>query len=166
MDIKSIKPKIKGESDKYSWNLYNWLLKYKQHRNVFVYLEDGEEFNINKIDFKRADFIIGTRYDDGCVTGNKLHSIISRGRGRDDCWSFHAIAGWRYKDFHDVTEIFWNKYIESGRCLVYGHGNMWLRGDENRYTVINNTRRCNWCGKWQHKEIEKIVKIERKEVWL
>ncbi len=166
MDIKLIKPKVKGESDKYSWNLYNWMIKYKQHKSVFVYLEDGEEFDINNIDFAPRNIIIGTRYSDGCISGNRLSSIIYKGRGKDDCWAFNKLGGWRYKDFHDISDIFWKKYLKLGRCLLYGHSDMWLQGDDNRYTVVNNTRKCNWCGEWQHKEIKKVVKIERKEVWL
>lgn len=164
LDIKLVKPKIKGESDKYSWNLWRWLNKYKWHRNVYFRItEDSPEFNINNI--KASDLYIGTMDSTG-LSGNRLGTILGKGIGKDDCFAFHPIAGWRNDEFIDITDIFWKEYINIGRCLFTEHSGVWIRGDEDRFSYTNNTRKCNWCGKWQHKEIIKEVKIKRHEVWV
>jgi len=61
--------------------------------------------------------------------------------------------------------LFFKTYIKDGRCIFDREHNGWWKGGDNRFTYINSTRRCNWCGEWQRKRIEKEVKIKQRVVW-
>jgi hypothetical protein len=65
----------------------------------------------------------------------------------------------------DITDWFFEEYEKRGRCLFYGHENTWLVGSENRYTIVNNTRKCNWCDEWQTSKVITTKKITRETVW-
>jgi hypothetical protein len=170
-DINKIKPKVKGQSDKYSWNLYKFLHKQINQKEIGKYVLkqikvywlhhsrwDGEylEFNPNELDIRQ---IIISPFG-GTRTGYFLSQILLE--GKNECFALP------YEDdeLTDITEWFFKTYEKDGRCMFDREHNGWLLGDENRFTYVNNTRKCSWCGKWQHKEIKKVQTIKRKEVWV
>jgi hypothetical protein len=173
MDIKKIKPKVKGQSDKYSWNLYKFLEKQVKQRDVGNFAPkqlrvywlhhsfwDGSylEFNPNKLNHRQ---IIISPFG-GKGSGYFLSHILPDGM-KKECY---ALSVYHPDEFSDITNWFFTTYERDGRCIFDREHSGWWSGEENRFTYINNTRRCNWCGQWHKKEIHKIVKIKREEVWV
>lgn len=163
-DVKQIKPRVRGISDKYSWNLYQWLNKYKKHRDLKIYYT-GDEFNPDN--FVASKIIIGYEIQGtNDILGNNLSGIIRNGIKKTDSYCFCPFGGFDTESFIDITDIFWKNYLRKGRCFLFKHDSIWLLGDEDRYSYIGkSSRRCNWCGQWQHREIEKITVIKRKDKW-
>lgn len=163
-DVKQIKPKVKGQSDKYSWNLYSWMNKYKKYIQYKVYYIGNYEFDKNNISLR--NIVIGRKHSEAEMSGDTLYHIIHNGIKKDDSFCFLQSQGWNIKDAKDITDIFWKSYIQEGRCFLFGHNDVWLLGDENRYTYVGkSSRRCNWCGRWEQREILKETIIKRKEIW-
>lgn len=167
MNLNKIKPKVKGESDKYSWNLYKFLTKIIKERkttadSIKIYWNtystwDGEYLPFNEsIDFGRQ--VIISPYGDRS-TGYILSTVLREGR----CDRFAIPLQWQ--NSVDITEWFFNTYEEIGRCIFDKDHRRWMQYTDGRYTYVNNTRRCNWCGEWHHKEVKKKVKIDRQVVW-
>lgn len=172
LDINKIKPKVKGESDKYSWNLYNFLHKQVRQRDVGKCVKkqikvywlchsrwDGShlEFNPDKVSLNMMQLIISPF---GGKSGYFMDTIMRKGRAEQ------YYLPWKDEDLLDITSWFLNTYEQIGRCIFDHTHNGWLQGDKERFTYVNNTRKCNWCGKWHKKEIEKKVKIERVVNWV
>ncbi len=175
IDLKSIKPKVRGQSDKYSWNLYRFLEKnYKNTSFRFYHIVDQDDYVNGETIHKKVPFNIndvstyyiwvGKESVDGLwLYGNRLNSIISVGKER---FTEFANPWLRSKEYVDITNEFLKAYLKIGRCLFTKHSYVWTAGSESRYTYINkSSRRCNWCGKYQTRRIKKIQTIERKEVW-
>ena len=142
--LKSIEPTVRGESEKYSWNLYSYMREYTG-------------FSLGAFKSIQGDIIIGHQYHDG-VSGKELMSILRESRRGTEFWFDDY---WKLKE----DESFFNEYQRIGRCLMIPHDYQWYIGEEHRFTRIGNTRRCNWCGKWEHMTIHKKTKITREEVW-
>lgn len=85
----------------------------------------------------------------GEITGKCIRTLICNGR---DKYTICCYLCNKKSEFVNVTEEFFEKYIEIGRCIYGDHCHM--QDEETRYTYIDPThRRCNWCGKEQE-EIE------------
>lgn len=142
--LKSVQPKNKGESDKYSWNIYRYL-----KGNI------GNDIRIFKSPNGKTE-VIGHKYSDG-ISGCDLDSLIRSTRIQeywfDDNWNLKEQEGWL------------EEYQRIGRCLLIPHNYQWYTGEDTRFTYVNNTRKCNWCGKWQHMNLQKIVKVKLEKVW-
>ncbi len=154
MDLNLIKPKVKNESDKYSWNLYKYLLK---HKNTKVYYSKinsftDDEHTYDKSSLVKMDTLIGVESEDGLI-GARLIDILRKIPSMDFWYG-------NVKNNHvEITEDFFNDYIEIGRCLFDQSHDGLLRNADNRFTYINeDERKCNWCGIEQHKEIEEEIK--------
>lgn len=175
MNLNDIKPKARGKSDKFSWNLYRFLEKnYKKSTFHFYHIVDQEDyvngevvnkkvpFDIN--DAKTMDIWVGNEREDGLfMYGNRLWTITS---GSKERFTEFANPWLRNKEYIDVTDEFIKAYLRIGRCLFTRHSNRWIEGDEARFTYINkNSRRCNWCGRYQTRRIKKIQTIKRSETW-
>lgn len=171
--IKQCKPKEKGKSDKYSWNLYRYfernpeMCKVHYHNYTDKYNEKTREFEkvfkaFDVKDFNVRNIMVSykNKYDNA-MHGKYVTTICgdSKDRYQNVCLLSHK------DEWEDITEIFWESYIKYGRCFLFGH-DAWLTNEEDRFTYVNNTRKCNWCGKWQRLTIEKQVKITRKRVWI
>jgi len=163
IDINLIKPQIKKESDKFSWGLYKCLKKNKNYSKVFFSTwnpMNGSKVELDWDNLNISNIIIG--FGDAekrRVSGERLRNIVS-GTTMEYCFDYTP------REFIDITDEFWERYQKIGRCLLFPHHKkFWLQGEKNRYTYVNGTRKCNWCGKWQKKHIEKKTAIERLEVW-
>lgn len=161
---KLVKPKVKGQSDKYSWNIYAWLNKHNKIYNNRIYYVENKEFDIENVSFDKI--IFGEKINDGEIIGNTLNMIIHKGIKGESSFCMMKSLGWFNDDILDITDVFMSEYIKLGRCYLFGHGDSWLAYDEDRYTKINkNSRRCNWCGKHETRFIETEKIIKRKELW-
>lgn len=157
-----IKPKVKGISDKYSWNLYKWLKKTKC-KKLTVWFNTKSAWDGSKLEFDKNNIKIGQIWigfvDKGWLHGSSLNSILN---GNFQEWA----NPWMAKSHIDITEWFWKEYIKDGRCIWDRNHDGWLAYDKNRFTYVNkNSRKCNWCGEWQHRKIEKETIIKRHEIW-
>lgn len=137
--LKSVQPRTRGESDKYSWNIYRYL---KRHT--------GDDIRVFK------GFIIGQKSSGGII-GNFIKELMS---------TYNRQEYWFGDEWELLEEPNWlEKYQRVGRCLLIPHDFVWYEGEDTRFTYVNNTRKCNWCGQWQHKELHKVVKREIREEW-
>ncbi|WEG18649.1 hypothetical protein PQ478_09220 [Alkalihalophilus pseudofirmus] len=175
-DLKLIKPKVKGESDKYSWNLYKYLHKITSTRHEGKYIKnqlevhwlrhsrfDGEHIEFDQHDLRH--FMVGQviifPFGLGKSHLNFMNSVLSKGR----CENFANV--WNKESFTDITDWFFETYLKDGRCIFDREHNMWMTNTDDRYYQINsNNRKCKWCGEHQHREIEKRVEINRIENWV
>ena len=149
--LKSIKPKQRFKSDKYSWNIYRYLKK-----------------NMIFGDIKVLDTSFGIMFcynmDKVGFSGRTIHSILQSG-------PYSALDNYCYlryysTEYKDISDEFFKKYSQVGRCYFDEDHNGWWSGDEHRFTDINrNCKRCNWCGKDLRRTIETVVERKRKEVW-
>jgi hypothetical protein len=175
--LKQIKPKIKGESDKYSWQLYEFLRKNYNRFGIpnvyYIQTQDSWDSKEEKAIYvdrpfdendSRLNYIwIGDNHRDGWYYGNKLSNILGCSREK---YTVFACPYFNNRIIINITEWFWNEYLKIGRCIWDRSHHGWLVNDDKRFIYVNkNSRKCQWCGLWQHREIEKRVKIERKEVW-
>lgn len=173
MNLKLIKPKEKSKSDKYSWNLYRFLEKQVKQREIGKYVQkqikvywlhrswwDSShlEFNPNNIN-SLNQVIISPFGDKG--SGYFLSQVLRD--GKKECYSLRV---YHPDELLDITDWFFSTYEKDGRCIFDRKHNGWMQGTDNRFTYVNNTRKCNWCGQWHKKEIKKVVKIERKVQWI
>lgn len=147
-NFEEYKPKAKGKSDFYSWNLYIWLRKQasgaKWMQKTRIYKsEDGTLF-------------IGARYDgshDG-VTGTRLSQLCSgSGSGK-----FPLVGCWVGSGkWQDVTEQFYAEYERIGVCAIHGD---WA----HNFTIDGDTRACEYCGKVERKRVELVEKVTWEDV--
>lgn len=158
MDLILIKPKVKNESDKYSWNLYKYLKKYPNSRvyyNKFnSFTDERQVYNKNKL--TKNDVLIG-RNSGNSIIGFTLSMLLMKVPSMQ-FWYQNA-----YDTHIDITEEFIRDYIEIGRCLFDQSHDGWLRNNDNRFTYLEeDLRKCNWCGIEQHKEVEEVIKYVEK----
>ncbi|MBT2759933.1 hypothetical protein [Paenibacillus sp. ISL-20] len=168
MNLGKIKPKVKGESNKYSWNLYKFLSKIvKKNEYIDSQLRiywnhhsrwDGEHLPFNT-DLSNGMQIIIDPYGNKS-SGYFMNTVLRKG----NC-ELYSLCVWKKEDLLDITDWFFDEYEKIGRCIFDPDHNGWMLGTDGRYTYVNNTRKCNWCGQWHHREIVKKVKIERISVW-
>lgn len=167
-----VRPKKRGESDKYSWNLYRYLRDNNKRDIRFCYHTenpvDSKEQDL-PLDFNKSfgTMQIFVLFGDGKggfgTSGIRVSDAMHKGQtARLETFSFCL---WDKSKFVDITEQFWNLYRQIGRCVFDRNHHGWWQG-EGRFTQINkNSRKCNWCGKHQRRQIKKYVNIERREVW-
>ena len=176
--IIQFKPKRSGQSDKYSWQLFIFLLKnrnrfdglpkvyYCQTQNKYMPGEEVfntfEEVPFDKNDFNPRYIYIGCKRE-GWYSAGRLSSILGCSAEKYTVWAINWLEN---MTVIDITDWFWPEYLKVGRCIWDRSHDGWLADDDERFTQINrNSRRCNWCGKHLHRKIEKRVKLERKEIW-
>lgn len=162
-----IKPAVKGQSDKFSWRLYQRVEKLGRERVYIMAWDDmyGEPFTPDLAALKRGDkvqrnrLMIGTMRDGGWFSGLKLFGVTIRGRAAYAS-SMAYSPQFNTSAWLDVTDWFWDAYLRQGRCIIHGDQvHSWL-------TINKNARKCAHCGKHERRSIETIKKIERREVWV
>lgn len=136
MDAQRVKPKIRGKSDFFSWQLYRWLKKFP------------ERHHIHEID---GVLFIGDKPDDGFLHAAKLRQLCLHGAPLQ-AWAFGQCHG--VKRAKEVTQNFWTDYLRIGVCAIHGDfaHNWETNGDE---------RVCVHCKKVERKTIE----MRPHEVW-
>lgn len=173
-----VKPKVKNVSDKYSWNLYKFIVTKIKNQKLAVYYwpMHSKEHNPNMPNI--SDYYIGFKFDDALI-GARILTIVDGGRNSFQLWScgintFYQGGDKLIKGL-DVTDWFIDTYITKGRCLIDGDHSNWLQFPETRYSKILNPitneayddrKYCNWCGKMLFKFEKEIVTVKTYETWV
>lgn len=157
----SIRPAVKGRSDKYSWRLYQRAKK-NGRESVFLMAWNPLSGRINPDPEKlKAGWVsaigvaIGRRTEGGWFHGNSLSMICRDGARRMD-WAFgpnHAVEDWI-----DITDWFWTNYQRHGRCRFFRGVHEWIQ-------INRNARKCTYCGKHERRIVVTRKVIERVDVW-
>lgn len=163
----TIKPAVKGQSDKFSWRLYQRALKRGRER---VYISGwnsirGIPFEPDLAALKAGDrkqrqwLMIGEEIEEGgWFHGARIQSVTRKGMQRVD-ESFAYGPGFYTKSWLDVTDWFWSAYLEKGRCIIHGdYAHEWMR-------INRNARKCKHCGSHQKRAVVTIKTIKRVESW-
>jgi len=142
-----IKPKVRGQSDFFSWQLYRWVKEKPNALKIWT----GTWNDCTGIDPEKPVFYIGSERDEeGYIHGKQLRNLCSYGASLD---------GWAYgpsldtKNWVDVTDQFWSDYMQTGVCAIHGdYAHSWI--EEGK------TRTCEYCGTTQKQMTKLIEKIE------
>ena len=160
IDANLFKPKLKGESDKFSLGVYRVLKKYPGIRIVYYSknsMGEYDPFDPKKSQSPRQIFML---HSGSAMVGLNVSQAM------DNKLQEYAFSLWDREKFVDITDWFFKEYAKRGRCIFDKEHHGWWIGEENRFTVINwHSRRCNWCGEWQTRTIKKEVRIKRHEIW-
>lgn len=136
-------PKVKGQSDFYSWNLFRWL-RYqhakKTHPTIRVY----------KSPRIYSPYVIGYRNHDGDIIGIRLKELCSSESNRQ----FPNVFCYGNQDWQDVTDWFWGEYERIGVCAIHGD---WAHDWE--YLKDRSARMCKHCGKIEKKKIKMVERV-------
>jgi len=142
VDPNSIRPRVRGESDFFSWQLYRWVKQFP----YLVEIWEGTWNPWNGIDRTRPWLYIGLMDISGgeCwFSGRDLRNLCSRGANLE---SFaygkpHDVSNWK-----NITEQWWQEYARKGVCAIHGdYAHEWVQsGDE---------RKCRWCGREEIREV-------------
>lgn len=162
----SIRPAVKGESDKFSWRLYQRALKRGRER-VYISAWDnlfGEPFTPDLAALKvgdkrqRAKIMFGNAIQkDGWFHGASIQSITRKGNRVDE--SFAYSPAFETRNWLDITDWFWDAYLARGRCIFHGDwSHSWLQ-------INRNARKCEYCGVHQHRTVVTEKVIKRRDVW-
>lgn len=143
---------------KYSPNLAKFINGRRTKIYDRVYLRRVDDFGHLVTQWEMQHIILGFADDTGAICGAYLNRILC---GYPQTWSFSGLV----KSVDDITDLFWPEYERDGRCVIDRDHTGWFQNDGDRFTVIGNTRRCNWCGEWHERTLAKRTTIERREVW-
>jgi hypothetical protein len=149
MNPEKYKPKVKGKSDFYSWQLYKWMKKNPDFCRIF----EGVWNSATGYEPHRKVLYIGL-LDDECFMGNLLVRICTYKAKLESyayCSKAHHLEEWK-----DITEEFFMDYEKRGVCAIHkGIVHKWA------YQPDSDIRTCAYCGETQKKELVTV----QKEVW-
>lgn len=158
-----------NRSDKYSINLYRFVRKNSWLRGVFASQWsqwDGSFVEFDRENVRLSEVYIGCRDDDGWLTGASLSSILCGGSGYLQAACFMPSKNNTfYSNMIETTDWFWPEYQRIGRSLWDLQGKLHMLDDDDRWAYVGATRRDNWSGRWQKRQIVKEQKTHRHEVW-
>lgn len=161
------KPAEAKVSDKYSWRLYQRILK-KGRERVYISAWDniwGEEFTPDFEQLKQgcrkqlSSIMIGSEVEPGgWFHGRRVFQIMRTGTRVDDSYAYSP--RFNTSDWLDITDWYWSEYERIGVCLFgqLGHGHRFIK-------INRNSRKCEHCGKHERRQIITKKTIVRKEVW-
>lgn len=157
----TIKPAVKGQSDRFSWRLYQRALKRGRESVYFMAWSSINGYVLPDAEQLKSGFVPAHRLAIGVMSGGQwfhgctVRQISTPGSPRHD-WAYgpgHHTAEWV-----DVTDWFWSSYAMTGRCLFWKNEHDWLQ-------INRNARKCKHCGEHQRRTVVTIKKIERREAW-
>lgn len=154
----NFKPKVRGKSDKFSWNLYRLLKEWEDDVSV---IRIGWNFLDGQCSLDRGQLYICRDPKSGdFLSGNEIHQIMGQGPSKA-----HVAIGmmsktpWWKHEWEDVTEWFFREYADKGRCLIVPNwSHEWIE-------INSNARKCKHCGQHQRREVYTKRKLERVEAW-
>ena len=154
--LEQIMPRVKGESDRNSWNLYRFAKKYGINKLRFY-----SDIPYDKID-KAYDIFVCTReekysYLDHSESGVRRGISLWGKRLIHIFCSGYGLTSIYQKDKsefqYDITEEFWNDYTFYGRCRFLGNMshkyNEWYEAQQDNEST-RRVRICEYCGKKQY----------------
>lgn len=137
----AIKPKVKGESDFFSWQLFRWI---RSRTELYrVWRDEQQELVIG-----------GIYYGDDSISGRRLRTLYFHDKNLS-VYSFcmHDCSKWE-----EITEQFWKDYMEKGVCAIHGdNAHKW--GDTDISGEFPE-RTCLYCKKV---EVQKTKMVEVEE---
>ena len=156
--LEQIKPRVNGESDRNSWNLYRFVKKYGINKLRFysnVPYDKIEKVYDIFVSTKEQKYSFLDRSETGVRSGIELYgkrliNIFCSGYGLTSIYQ---------KDKpelpYDITEEFWKDYIFYGRCKFLGNMshkyNEWYETQQGNEST-RRVRICEYCGKKQYLE--------------
>lgn len=162
------RPAERKKTDKYSWRLYQRILKKGRER---VYISTwcntwGVEFTPDLEQLKQgcgkqiSQIMIGREIEPvGWFGGRIAYQIMRTGTRVDESFAYSG-EGFMTKNWLDITDWYWSEYERIGVCLYgqLGRGHHFIR-------INRNSRKCEHCGKHERRQILTKKTIERREVW-
>ena len=148
IDAKSINPKIKGKSDFFSWQLYKWVKKYPDRTTIWL-------STLNSIYgiYNKGSLYIGDERDGEWVRCRQLTNLCTIG-SHLNAFAYgpcHDVKNWK-----NVTELFWDRYMKIGVCAIHGDfSHKW------RYKA-ELERICEYCGKVEFGEYVNVPALKWK----
>lgn len=143
-DLELIKPKVKGKSDKYSWNLYCFIRDYPHiAKNVFAtkWNPYSGYSNVPANDLFNQEIAIGFIDSTGIFSGSNVKSICLDQKNANN-----VLYSKYYPDvIEDITDYFWENYIKYGVCFL----------EMNYEHKYNELKICEYCLK-SDQEIDSI----------
>lgn len=127
LDSSLIKPERGG---KYSPNLYRWLTSARNKTRAWalrVYRDTDSTLWIGMLDGRE-------------LIGSKLIAVLCNGAKEDT-------AAWQGIDAIEIPD-FWVNYVADGRCAIDPTHTMHFFNDADRWSVAEDSRSCQWCGKY------------------
>lgn len=146
-----IKPKVKGKSDFFSWQLYRYA---RQHKGDFkVFLGDWNSFSGHEDNPKT---IYVSSYNDEIGIHAKPIKNLCRidATLREMCYTHaHNIGEWQ-----DITDEWLEEYLKKGVCHIHDEGvvHKWVYDGDDKRT-------CKYCGEEQVMSIKMVEVKEWKQ---
>lgn len=149
LNIDAIKPKEEGS--KYSPNLYAWLKARFRPEQIKVLADVDGTLMIGHVDNDHGDgpWLHGTRLMSVLFDGIKAKSM-----------AYPIGSRFPFKE----QPHFWVHYTEDGRCAIDPKHERYFVGDQHRWEIVGDTRRCRWCGK-RHERLETWTETIKRTAW-
>lgn len=142
----TIRPKVKGKADFFSWNLYKYV---KQHPLDKVWM--GTWNSIDGIQSEPNTLYIGYMEDGRCwFHGNMLRRVCCFPKERWAMNRGHDLVNWK-----ECTDDFMADYLRRGVCAIHN-------GMAHKWTESGGKRTCEYCGLTE----KAMVKILTKQIWV
>lgn len=129
----TIKPKVKGKSDFFSWQLFRWIRKNPEYCRIWK-MEDGR-------------LMIGDKWENE-ISGSTLTTLCRY----DQKLTVYSFCMSDISKWEEVTESFWKDYMRIGVCAIHGD-------NAHDWEVGGTLRACRNCHKT---ETQKSEMVERK----
>lgn len=167
-----IKPVGSDENGKYNKKLYNMLRKLNNNKKgtckVKVWFNTKSRWDGSHIEYhKNIHRELGIKRQIIIDPSGQLVSGYFLGESLDK----NNPTRWSLCTFHpnhmiDITEWFFNTYIQIGRCMFDKDHYDFDNSYNQRYHIINkNSRKCRYCGEHFKRQIKKVVEVKKYEVW-
>lgn len=144
-----VKPKIRGKSDFFSWQLYCYMKKYKHPSEFRIWSATWN--SCYGVQPEKPSLHIGGERDGQWIHARQLKNLCLVGQKveRYAYGAIHDTANWV-----DVTDAFWTDYMKKGVCAIHGDY-------AHKWHEEGSQRKCEYCDKTEKKQ---IVMVE-KEIW-
>ena len=165
--LNQIKPATPKVSDKYSYNLWEWVSQfqkdYHQLPSVYAVVPVSETFDMSELKKGHWPIYLGLKQQDGSLSAAELNSVLGC---QPQIWSFTPEVHFESSELIEITEAFWSTYQAIGRCLFHDHAANFIVGASERFTYNEegDMRTCQWCGHQQARQLVEVVKIEERWV--
>jgi hypothetical protein len=130
-----IKPKVRGKSDFFSWQLYRYMLKYKSLSEQRIWSSTWN--SCYGVDREKPSLFIGSERDGCWIHARQLRNLCLSGQKIE---RYAHGAAHDTKNWTDVTDAFWSDYLKKGVCAIHGD-------NAHNWSVDGDLRACEYCGK-------------------
>lgn len=154
---KEFKPKLRGKSDKFSWRIFKFLVKYAPYGLQVYRVGWCPLGGIVPVDSGELMFVLDN--GDGWPITARIKRVTVVGNDASGAVISWSGKNWRQLEKEDVTDWFFREYARIGRCLFQPE---W----SHDFIKINrNSRKCRHCGGHQKRAVVTKKTIKRFESW-